>query len=111
MLDGYQASHRAAKEALDETSRCSRCSDCFFSGFLSKRSVPLAGKESDVGNKSSLAGGLLYGMRCLALKERTRRYRSRPAEWTAIEIVISYCSSGDRVAKSRVEVVTLSRSL
>lgn len=72
---------------------------------------PAGWQESDVGNKSSLAGGLLYGMRCLALKERTRRYRSRPAEWTAIEIVISYCGSGDRVAKSRVEVVTLSRSL
>ena len=43
--------------------------------------------------------------------ERARRYRSRPVGWTAIEIMLAYRSSGDRVAKSRFEVAILSRSL
>jgi hypothetical protein len=30
------------------------------------------------------------GMGGLALTERARRYRSRPAEWTAIEIMLRY---------------------
>ena len=54
-------------------------------------------------------------MRGLALMERARRYHSRPAGWTAIEIMLRYQRSGDHVAKnvakSRVEVSALSRSL
>ena len=50
-------------------------------------------------------------MRGLALTERARRYHSRPAGWTAIAIMLHYGGSGDHVAKSRVEVPALSRSL
>ena len=61
--------------------------------------------------KSGSVTRLPRDRRRLALTERARRYRSRPGGWTTIAIVLGYCSSGDHVAKSRVEVPALSRSL
>jgi hypothetical protein len=53
--------------------------------------------------KSGSVTRLPRDRRRLALTERARRYRWRPGGWTAIAIVLGYCSSGDHVAKSRVE--------
>src|SRR5271165_7109537 len=75
--------------------------------FPSRRSAEKATRAA----RSRLAERPPRGMRGLALTERARRYRSCPAGWTSVEIMLRYRSSGDHVAKSRVEVATLSRSL
>lgn len=61
--------------------------------------------------RSRLAGRPSRGMRGLALTERARRYRSPLRDGTAKLNLLLCRGSGDRVAKSRVEVATLSRSL
>jgi transposase-like protein len=130
-LDGYQASHRAAREFLGEHRRGKRTnlrSSKYLTDVFDK-SLSVAGlvisfsvcfrsatsrwtaEKASRAARSRLAARPPRGKRGLAFTQRARRYRSRPAGWTAIETMVSYCGSGDRVAKSRIEVVTLSRSL
>jgi transposase-like protein len=131
-LDGYQASHRGAAEALSEHPEGNQCeirsskyvTDVFDKGlprphgglvvvqanaerFPSRRAAGEATRTAKSGSVTRLP----RDRRRLALTERARRYRSRPGGWTTIAIVLGYCSSGDHVAKSRVEVPALSRSL
>jgi transposase-like protein len=131
-LDGYAASHRAVRELkadgllpAETKLRSSKyLTDVFDKGlprphgglvvvqanaerFPSRRAAGEATRTAKSGSVTRLP----RDRRRLALTERARRYRSRPGGWTTIAIVLGYCSSGDHVAKSRVEVPALSRSL
>ena len=75
--------------------------------FLSRRS---AEKATRVG-RSRLAESLRASRTAWPLWSEHGALIAAMRRWTAIEIMLRYCSSGDHVAKSRVEVPALSRSL